>query len=70
METPGAVTDVAKGVGKAITLKNVVFVDVLFVVVVLLVKYFTKQEIVTVTENGEQKSIIKSTLGLPKKQAA
>lgn len=70
MNTPGAVTDVAKGVGKAITLQNLVFVAVLFVVVVLLVKYFTKQEIVTVTENGEQKSIIKSTLGLPKKQAA
>jgi hypothetical protein len=70
MDTPGAVKEVTAGVGKAISLQNVIFVAVVFVIVIMLVKYFTKQEIVTVQEDGQTKSYIKSTLGLPKKAAA
>lgn len=70
MNTPAAaVTDVAKGVGKALTLQNLVFVAVMFAIVLMLVKYFTKQEIVTEQRDGQTKTFIKSSFGLPKKQA-
>lgn len=69
MDTPKPVADVTKGVSKAVSLQTIVFVAVVFVVVMMLIKYFTRQELVTVEEDGEQKTMIKSSLSFNKKAA-
>lgn len=46
MDTPNVVNNAGAGVSKALNMRNLVFVAIMFFVVVMLVKYFTKQEIV------------------------
>lgn len=46
MNAPEVVNNAGAGVSKALNMRNLVFVAIMFFVVVMLVKYFTKQEIV------------------------
>lgn len=70
MDTPKPVAQVTKGAVKAVSLQNVIFVAIVFAIVVMMIQYFTKQEIVTVNEDGETKQYVKSTLGFNKKKTA
>ncbi len=70
MTTPTPVDNLAKGASKAVNLQNIIFVAVVFIIVVMMVKYFTKQEIVTVDEDGQSKTYVKSSLSFNKKAAA
>lgn len=66
MDTPTVVNNAGAGVSKALNMRNLVFVAIMFFVVVMLVKYFTKQEIVD--NDGRVTGTLRSRIALNTKE--
>lgn len=66
MDTPNVVNNAGAGVSKALNMRNLVFVAIMFFVVVMLVKYFTKQEIVD--NEGRVTGTLRSRIALNTKE--
>lgn len=66
MDTPNVVNNAGAGVSKALSMRNLVFVAIMFFVVVMLVKYFTKQEIVD--NDGRVTGTLRSRIALNTKE--
>lgn len=66
MDTPKVVDNASAGVSKALNMRNLVFVAIMFFVVVMLVKYFTKQEIVD--NEGRVTGTLRSRIALNTKE--
>lgn len=66
MDTPNVVNNAGAGVSKALNMRNLVFVAIMFFVVVMLVKYFTKQEIVD--NDGRVTGTLRSRIALNTKE--
>ena len=66
MNAPEVVNNAGAGVSKALNMRNLVFVAIMFFVVVMLVKYFTKQEIVD--NEGRVTGTLRSRIALNTKE--